>query len=609
MPTPRMSIPEVLSRVDYCMGIHQPQAANKVRLRSLLDGGVAGIRTLLGDVMAEADDLLPIPPLLNTAVRRLGQKIGNAVPDLKIDPYGYKDSTDAKKAAEKRERIVESYDEADRLEMQLPQVGRWLPGYGFVVWIIKDGIDQDGSRYPMAEMRDPFDCYPGPWTVNQQPNELAISRIVQPAEIMRQYPEHADELRNALGNRLPKTAGGAVLLGSKGGPSWANPDGSGTLFVEYYWEDGTYIVLPEYEMLLDFIPNPIAPANRFVVAKRFAFNQLNGHYDHLIGLVGQMTRITILEYLHLEDSVFTETNVFGESLEGNKYRKGRHAVNRFAQGTKVEKPVNNLPYQLFQGVDRMERYFRSGASNPVTDDAVSPNSFVTGRGLGELRTDVDGEIKEYQKVLRWAVRDLDTKRLMWDDKRNRNAARALVGFRNGASYSEKYTPARDINGRYRTRRVFGVMAGWDDATKIVTGIQMLQAEALDVETFQENLDGLENITRVNERIRGRKAEQSLFAFLEAEAAPQPGMPAGPDQAKARLALFKIQKSPGDFDEILEEYYSPDGQEIPPEDQEFIDESAPAPDPFQGQAPDVSTVLSRLEGGGEIASGVQTVGTL
>ena len=607
MPTPSLGIDQVIYRTQHLMDLHQGQSVQRLRLRSLLDGGVAGVRMLLGDAMATLEDVMPVPPLLHTAVRRLGQKIGNGVPDLKVDPYGYTDSEAAKSGAEKRERIVDSYDQGGRLELQLPQVGRWLPGYGFVVWIIKDGKDEDGSDFPYAQLRDPYDCYPGPWTVDQQPTELAIARIVSATEIMNQYPEHAAKLKASLGNQIPKMPGGAVMLTGTKGPSWANPSGDGVLFIEYFYQDGTYIVLPEHRLLLDFIPNPIAPHNRFVIAKRFAFNQLNGHYDHLIGLIGQMTRITILEYLNLEDSVFTETNVMGESLEGNKYRKGRHAVNRFAQGTRVEKPINNLPYQLFQGVDRIERHFRGGASYPVTDDGSSPLSFATGRGLGDLRTDIDGEVKEYQTSLRWAIQDLDRKRLMWDELRNGKNSRPLVGFRNGVTFSEKYTPSRDISGRYRTRRVYGVMAGWDDATKIVTGIQMLQAEAIDIETFQENLDGLENITRVNERIRSRKAEEALFVFLQSEASPEQAQLDPIAMAKARLALHKIRQNPEQFDAILEEYYSPSGAEIPEEEQQFLQEQAPQVSPFGDQTPDVSTVLSRLEQGGEAALGTQTVG--
>ena len=49
-------------------------------------------------------------------------------------------------------------------------------------------------------------------------------------------------------------------------------------------------------------------------------------------------------------------------------------------------------------------------------------------------------------------------------------------------YSEKYNPSSDIMGSYKTRRVYGAMAGYDEPQKIVTGLQLLQAGIIDKET-------------------------------------------------------------------------------------------------------------------------------
>jgi len=598
----------VMERVQWLIEQHSQSAAQRVRTRALLDGGIDGIRALLGDSVSEASDLMPIPPLMHSGLRRLAQKVGGGVPDLKIDPYGYKDSKTAKENAEKRERIVDSYDSGCRLELQIGQVGRWLPGYGFAVWVVKDGYDHDGSRYPYLELRDPYDCYPGPWTVNQQPQELACTMRVPEPVLISMYPEKEDEIVRSLRGNLPKTSGGAVLLGSFGTATWANPGGSGVMVAEYWCAEGTYIVVPEYEILLDFIPNPL-DQNRFIVPKRFAFNRLTGHYDHVIGLMAQMTRISILEYIFLEDSVFTETNIYGESLEGDTYRKGRNAVNRLAQGTRVEKPISNLGYQHFQGVDRIERQLRVGASYPVTDDAISPNSWVTGRGLDQLRADVDLEITEYQKVLRWALQDADNKRLEWDDKRNAGQMRALVGFRQGQGYAENYVPSKDINGRYKTRRVYGVMAGWDEPSKIVTGLQLVQGDIIDHETMQENLSGLENISRVNERIRGRKAEETAWMMIQSDAAnPELAAMDPAKQMAAKKAVVEIMMEPNKFRDILQKYYTEQGEEMSEEEEAFL--QGPEPEmPFGPEPPDITTVLSRLEQGGEIGAGVQTVGRL
>ncbi len=593
-----MSLQDVISRVTYLQSLHSSVLPQRTRTRAILDGGVGGIRTLLGNTLDNVDDLLPIPPLFHSAIGRLAQKIGGAIPDLKVPEFGYQDSDSARKRAEKTERIIDSYDRTSRIEMQMSQMGRWLPGYGFGVWIIKDKIDMHGNRYPAAELRDPYDCYPGTWSIDQQPSELAT--IVQtPLSVLeRTYPG----LKNLIRSKQPKARGGAILLGGSGQGSWSNQGGDGVIVAEYMYEEGTFIIIPEYEIQLEFIPNPIAPVNRFVVPKRFAFNVLSGHYDHVVGLLAMMARINILQYIALEDAVFTETNIYGQSLEGDKYRKGRKSVNRFEQGTRVEKPVANIGYQQFQGIDRMERYLRMGVSYPVTDDAQSPNAFVTGRGLDALTGAIDLEVKEYHKVLRFAMQDLDTRRLMWDEARNAGMSRPLVG--RGRKRAELYDPGSDIDGQYETRRVFGLMAGWDEAQKIVTGLQLQQAGNISRLDFQEQMDGMENITQTNDRIRSDNAEEALNEILLAEATD----PTDPvKQAAAKLTIIKIMKTPDKIEEILDTHHTPEQQETP-EEQQFLDAQAP-PNPFEGGQPDVATVLSRLESGGGIEAGVQTVGRL
>ncbi|MEE8373964.1 MAG: hypothetical protein V3R87_09605 [Dehalococcoidia bacterium] len=595
-----MSLEEVIQRITYLQSLHASVLPARSRTRAILDGGVSGIQQLLGTTLDSIDELLPIPPLMHSAIGRLAQKIGGSLPDLKIPEYGYKDSEKARARAEKTERIVDSYDRTSRLELQLPQVARWLPGYGFAVWIIKDQVDQHGNRYPHAELRDPYDCFPGSWNVGQQPEELATIRQVPLTHLEMVYPG----LRARIVAKRPRATGGALILGNINPGSWANTGGEGVLVAEYYCPEGTWVVIPEHEILLEWMPNPIAPMNRFVIPKRFSFNALSGHYDHTIGLLAMMARINVLQYIALEDAVFTETNVYGQSLEGDKYRKGRKSVNRFEAGTRVEKPIANIGYQQFQGIDRMERYLRMGVSYPVTDDAQSPNSFVTGKGLDTLTGAIDLEIKEYHKVLRYALQDLDERRLMWDEARNAGMRRPLVG--RGRKRSELYDPGTDIDGQYETRRVFGLMAGWDEPDKVVMGLQLQQAGNISRLDFQENMDGMENITQTNDRIRSDNAEEALNEILKTEAV-DPQDPAL--QAKAKMTLIEIMLEPDKILDILKKHHTPQDPQQSPEEQAFLEEQGPVDNPFEGGQPDVATVLSRLEAGGASQAGVQTVGRL
>jgi hypothetical protein len=435
--------------------------------------------------------------------------------------------------------------------MQLPQAARWLPGYGFIAWTIGHRRDKDGNPYPYAELQDPFSCYPGIFGNDQQPKELAIIRRVPHTILAEQYPnakqwifaqeENNDGFQNPYSALLDSTdrAGG-----------WANSTGHGKVVVEYRDEEGTYVFLPENKKIIDFMPNVLKSGPCFVVAKRYAFDQMQSQFQHITGLMANMAKINILGTIAMEDAVFTETNIVGE-IESGKYRKGRFAVNYLTPGSQVSKPVNNLPYQLFQQVDRL--------------------------------------VREYQGILQEALQELDAKRLEYDETMFPGVRKPIAGRHKGTAYKESYTPTSDIKEVYETRRVYGVMAGFDEPQKIITGLQLKQQGIIDTQTLQENMDGLDNISKIQQRISAEKAETVLFESLMAQAAQ--GNP------KATMAAIEIRKDPQKMSEILDKFYTAEGEEPSPEEQALLGQGGPQiPGGPGGQPAGIEQVLGALAGG-------------
>ena len=569
---------ELLIKTDDLKGMHEHSGHYEYRdrVRSIMNGGSNGIAALLGESAKNYDIDLPIPNLINSGLEHLAQKLGR-MPDIKVDAYA--DSERAKNKAEKLERIVSNLDGYSKMDMQLPQAARWLPGYGFCVWIIRQKMSPDGIMYPHAELRDPYDCYPGYYGPDQDPKELALIRLVPNAVIKSMYPQ-----AQVMVDESSQFPSGYSKFKYHDGfqRGWDNHLADGTELVEYYDEEGTYVFLPDTKQILDFTPNPLKSGPRFVISKRFSFDRLSGQYDHVLGLMAAMAKINVLSIIAMEDSVFTETNIIGE-LESGNYKRGRFAVNYLTPGSQVAKPPNNVPYQLFQQIDRIERQLRVGSSYPVSDDAISPNSFVTGRGLQELLSSVDLNVKEYQLSLKNAMEELDYKRLEMDEVLNGNKKKPLAGYLKGTAYAEQYTPSADIQGMYKTRRVYGVMAGFDEPTKIVSGLQLLQAGIIDKETLQENMDGLDNIQKINDRILKDEAERTLFETLKVQASQ--GDP------KATMALVQIYKNPNSMQSILDKFYTAEDPEVPEGEAALLEQMMGGGQPVpQGPAPDIRSLL-------------------
>jgi hypothetical protein len=566
----------IIERASYLKRMHDDALTDRARFRAILNGGEDGIKQLLGPGLdASESHTIPAPNLMLSALDRLAQKIGK-VPTLDVHITNARDSVRNQGKKEKVERILSSYDSMQKLELQLPQVSRWLPGYGFAVWVITTKLDMNGHMYPCAELRNPYDCFPGYFGNTQQPDELAIIQKVPITKLMEMYPELKAYYRDK--DNDSQSYDGYNLRTSDDG-SWENSDENGDVILEYMNLEGTYVVHVASKKIVDFVPNPLKSGPSFVVAKRFSFDKIQGQFDQVVGLMASMAKINILSVIAMEDAVFTETNIVGE-IESGQYRKGRNAINYLTPGSQIVKPVTNLPYQLFEAVGRLERQLRVVAGYPVQDDAISPNSFVTGRGLEELESGVGAMVTEYHTILEYALQEIDSKRLELDEVLFGNKRKPLTGTYKGASFSENYTPSTDIDKNYSTRRKYGAMASFDAPNKIITGLQLMQAGVIDKETMQQEMDGLENITHINERITKQKSEEIMDQMLIQ--ASQQG------DKTAMAAVVEIYNNPKQKGSILEKYFTAQGEEPSPQEQAMLQQAMAGQQ--QGGPPNLQAML-------------------
>jgi len=250
-----------------------------------------------------------------------------------------------------------------------------------------------------------------------------------------------------------------------------------------------------------------------------------------------------------------------------------------------------LPYQLFESVSRLERHLRTVAGYPVQDDSISPNSFVTGRGLEELQAGIGAMVNEYHKVLQYAIQDLDYKRLELDEL-SLNKRKPLVGTLRGSSFAESYTPATDIDSNFLTKRKYGAMATFDEASKVITGLQLYQSGIIDKETMQKEMDGLDNLQMINEKITKEKAEKVMFESLLARASQ--------NDAKAQMALVEIYTNPNNIGSILKKYFTAEEPQLNQQEAMMAQLGGAGPQQMAvpgGVPPGPQDVLSLLQGAG------------
>lgn len=582
------SVETILKRVDHLRDLNNPQVRMRHVIRALMDGGPDAVAEMVSESEMEH---MPAANLLYSGIERTSQKLLHP-PQVRVDAP-LRGGSRTRKAAEKRERIVEAYDLASRVKMQMPQAVRWLMGYGFTPWVVQPSKTEEDQPYPSLELRDPYGCLPGPWTVHQQPRDIAFVRVVSEEFLADMYGSGV----------LPKAKPGGYDPGTGlwspglNGQQWEQQASTRTHnVVEYMDDSGTYMVLEQTKTLLEYAEVPKGVGTPFVVAKRFSFNQLQGQFQHVIGLQQMLTRMNILAFLAVQDAVFAETNVYGEMVS-DEYRKGRDAVNIFQPGTRVEKVTEPGVFQSFQQQDRLERQLRMVGAYPVTDDAQSPNSYVTGQGLDTLTASSDNVVTEYQVVLSDVMERADTKRLKWDEKAFGTVERTMPSTNKGAPAVETFVPEKHIQGQYQTRRVYGLLSGLESSQKLVGLLQTSQAGWIDNITAMENIDGIDNIPLVLERLEQQQTEALLEQAMLSTLQGQP--------MDLRVLQVLVDGLPqGDKRKRFEEVFFPEEQPgaVP-------GQTPPGEQPMAAPGEDPTTILSRLFADGQNTSAVQTVQTV
>lgn len=605
---------EVLHRVEAIRKLNQPHASTRRDIRRIMLGGAKAIVTLLGERAAARlpDKYLPAANLIWTGLNKSSRVIGH-MPTLKVDvPYN-NDTEEERDRAQEVEYITRSYDERQELVGQLPYMARWCVGYGYAAQVVKLARDETNGRvYPQGRIYSSYDVYPGWWGPDMEPDELAVLRIMEAGQLAAQYPAFGKRMmqqggiaREMMARAVAQwrqgwTTGPTTIAGDRGDIRWEGGARDPIGVVEYYHPTGRYLIVEQTKQVLDWEPNPLS-RQAFTVIRRFDFDALMGQFDHAIGLMSMMAKMNLLGYIAAEDSVFRETNIIGVDV-GSKYERGRHAVNRFPPGTQIDRPVTDANLQqTFVQMDRIERQLRTTTSYPVMQDGQSPNSWVTGQGLDRLQESTFENVEEYRTAFRIGLQKIDRLRLELDYVTQSGISKPLEVFASGKEISGMYDP-KVIAGRYRTRRVYGIMAGWDDSTQIVGGLQLVQGEIISKKQMREEMDGVEDADRTHAEIIQEKLLDQVLASL-ADAALQG------DQV-ARAAQVQIMDDPNNWREILTKWYDPGDPEQPSEDElAALAGQLPAGGPQQPPPDAVTQVLSRLTGGGEVQGGVQTLGRI
>lgn len=592
---------DVIDRIGELRRARDETLPALLRSAMMFDGGERAVEAMLGDHNDRSLRDMPIANYMRDAMEAFASRLG-AVPDLRVDPpvtgKPSDENASRQKAAEKKARIVASYDDDhnDGLAERVPMLARWVPGASYAVWTI-DPIQVGDYPYPRATLHNPLDTMLAQWSSVTRPEDVGFTTKVPLRELKRLYPEHVEALAST-----EKLGGGGVDLSR-------HQPGLGLEVVRYYDRHGTWWIVPEKRLLLDFIPNPLESGPAFEAFTKFNYGRLRGEFDDMIGPMISMARLQILSEVAVRKDVAQPTNLFtgaGGPLSG-PYKMGFKATNIFDVNAKVHIPNGSAQFQAWQQLDRLERTLRIEGTSPVQDSGESPMSFVTGRGLNALTDRVERSVREYQRIFKAGFQRLDSKRLEYDEMSWPDITKPMQGVRQGAAFSETYRPSTHIRKNWRTRREYGAMASVDEAVRL-NGLSLMQQ--LGWTSSKWSRSQLEELgipeSQMEDQIRHENAEAAFQQMLLTHA----NNAESPEHMRA-LQLIVESLPSGRTKDLAEKWLTERGEALQAQDQAALGQAQQTPPPSEqdvlaalgGGDP---TTLSRVTSDGGVEGGTQVI---
>lgn len=437
---------------DYMLDLRSIRVENmqewKTRI-DLIDALYRGdFRTIFPDESAK-EELPKIINLVQVGLEDISRLVSESVPAVRFEPLS--DEQKEMTRAQTREAICHTYWEENRSELLVPRLAMDLAGAGAAFLL---GYAQDDFDYPKAMRLDPRFCYPTMFNGEIQ-DLVMVSRMKA---------------------RTLQAITGLDLVDVK-------RRGSDTVEVIAYYGPEEYA---EMAVLLDASQSkrPISGAWQWIKSPRkhglgrvpVAMAQLDsfdgafrGMFDQITGPMVTQNRITEVILEHADQAV--SAPIFEHEIQ-NPEDYGPGAIIHAKPGAQDPKYARVGPPEiggfLFPLLQSLQQDSRGGIGYPEArqgnvSQSIASASFVNST-MGQLTTTV----RNIQRLLAHL-------RFQWNhiamriDERELNRDKPLC---RPVGTKRSYIPAKDINGYYQHKVVYGGGAGLDKGMQTVRALQL-----------------------------------------------------------------------------------------------------------------------------------------
>ncbi len=452
-------------------------------------------------------------------------------------------STDAaRKAADKRTKVVSHYVTHSDLGAQHNMAGDHIDSYGFTTYIVEPDWE---ARTPCIYVESALGAIYG---LDRRGRTIWYARCFRRSidELKFEYPEYTTV--------------------------WSDARHTGASTVElimYYGQDRDMLLIPELKLELHNVENPLGRCRAVVVEAPKTGNNPRGAYDDSIWIQLARAKFGNLTMQIAQDVADAPTAVPDDV---QNFETGPNAIIKTANPRDVHKVDLSVPNQPFAELQNLANELRTGARYSELRDGNTDASIITGKGVQALLAGSDNRIKALQGRLAAALSDVIAMCLEMDEILWGNREKSVSGLQDGAPFEMKYKPAKDIAGNYTCSVSYGLTAGLDPNRALVFLLQLQTAGNLSRDTVMRQLPFDLNVTEEIKKIYVENIRDALMGGMAAlpQAIPAMAMQgADPTEllVKASAVIQALQKG-ASIEDAVEKAFppAPPPPEIPAEQQ-------------------------------------------
>lgn len=474
----------------------------------------------------------------------------------------------ARKSADKRTKIVNSYLTHSRLGDANIMAADHLESYGFTAYVVDPDFDQ---RTPCIYVESAFDAY---YALDRAGRTVWFARCYRRSvqELLWEYEEYTEVFGALLEKRQMEVE-----------------------VVRYYDKDYDYVLIPQLKLTLHQLKNPISRPRVVVVERPRTGDSSRGAFDDLVWV--QLARAKMAIYtMRIAEEVANAP--ISMPLDVQEVQIGPNSQIKSDQPQNVRRVDLSVPNQPFVELQNMANELRIGSRHPEGRDGNMDASIITGKGVQALMAGYDSRIKTLQGRIASGLTDVAAICFELDEALWPNIEKSIRGLEDGAPFEVKYRPARDIAGDYTCSVSYGLTAGLDPNRSLVFLLQALTSGVISVDTVQRQMPFELDVVGEQKRINVEQIRNALLGSIAAlpQAIPAMAMQGGdPTElvGKVNKVIQKLQKG-ASIEDAVEAAFPPP----PPPPQPSPEEAAAGGAAPPGQDP-LAALMGQAGGQGQM----------